>query len=148
MPFKAKFACLDSSSHAAYILSIESNICDLLKIQGLDSEPIGVYEDILQGIIHVITNAELCVFTYSRGSKQLLRKSSFVFAMNILQLNTQLITLTELQQHFRQAQKLKRQVSDETDETGTEEFDQFSFRQQFINETFFKRHGAAASASG
>lgn len=47
MPFKSHYACIDDTSFAAYVLSIENNKCDLIKIQGLDSQPIGVYEDAL-----------------------------------------------------------------------------------------------------
>ena len=87
MPYKARYACIDSESFAAYVLSIENNRCDVLKIQGLDSAPAGVYEDALQGLIHVITEDNLSVFTYSRGAKQMVRKSSYTFAMDILSLN-------------------------------------------------------------
>jgi hypothetical protein len=68
--------------------------------------------------------------------------------MDILQFNHQIITLTELQQHFRQAAKLKRQVSEETEENGGEEYDQFSFRQQYVSEALLKRSGGTASSSG
>lgn len=101
MPFKARYACLDSESFAAYVLTIDGQNVDLLKLQGLDSAPIGVYEDVLQNLVHVITSEQLSVYTFSRGGKRLLRKSNYVHAMDMLQLNQQIITLTELQQHFR-----------------------------------------------
>lgn len=69
----------------------------MLKMQGLDSAPIGVYEDVLQNLVHAVTSEQLSVYTFSRGGKQLLRKSSYVSAMSMLQLNQQVITLTELQ---------------------------------------------------
>lgn len=96
MPYKARYACLDTESFAAYVLTIEGGHVDVLKMQGLDSAPIGVYEDILQNLVHVVTSQHLCAYTFSRGGKQLLRKSSYVQVMSMLQLNQQVITLTEL----------------------------------------------------
>lgn len=47
MPYKARYACLDAESFAAYVVTIEGAHVDVLKMQGLDSAPIAVYEDIL-----------------------------------------------------------------------------------------------------
>ena len=69
VPFKASYACIDEANKAVYVLQITNNACDMLKIQGLDSAPIGVYEDALQNLVHVITDDHLNVYTYNRRSK-------------------------------------------------------------------------------
>ena len=106
MPFKTSYACLDNSSNAAYVLTITNGGCDILKVQGLDSPIIGVYEDIIQNVVHVITEANLNVYSYNKRSKQLIRKNNYMFALTILQANPTIITLTEKQQHFRHAARL------------------------------------------
>jgi hypothetical protein len=52
----------------------------MMKINGLDSAPIGVYEDVLSNNVHVITNKDLNVYSYNKRSKMLVRKSNFAFA--------------------------------------------------------------------
>lgn len=47
MPFKSSYACLDLEQNAAYIISIQNQQLDMLKVIGLDSAPIGIYEDVL-----------------------------------------------------------------------------------------------------
>jgi len=41
----------------------------MLKLHGLDSAPIGIYQDALQSIVHVITEKNLNVYTYNKRSK-------------------------------------------------------------------------------
>jgi hypothetical protein len=50
-----------------------------MQINGLDSRPIGVYEDALQNLIHVVTNQNLNVYSYNKRSKRLVRKSGYQF---------------------------------------------------------------------
>jgi hypothetical protein len=89
------------------------------------------------------------VYTFSRGGKQLLRKSSYVSTMSMLQLNQQVITLTELQQHFRHAGRISKQAQPErAGEEADKAYDPFSFKQQFMQDAAHKRSGGAASASG
>ena len=86
MPFKASYACFDCESNAVHILSIsdKEKSCEVFKISGLDSNPIAVYEDVLQNIVHVITDKNVNVFTYNKRSKILQRKSNYQFAQSIL----------------------------------------------------------------
>ena len=67
----------------------------MLKAQGLDSRPIGVYEDTLQNLVHVVTERNLNVYTYNQLSKQLLRKSGYAFAQATLQMNQTVGVLLE-----------------------------------------------------
>lgn len=56
MPFKSSYGCIDETENSVYILSIlKDNTCDMINIHGMDSTPIGIYEDALQNFIHVIT---------------------------------------------------------------------------------------------
>lgn len=99
--------------------------------------------------MHVVTNQTLCAYTYSRGGKQLLRKSSYVSLMTMLQLNQQVITLTELQQHFRHAGRLGKQAQPEQAKDEADAvYDPFSFKQQFLQDASHKRSSGAGSASG
>ena len=97
MPFRASYACLDTEHDAMYILQIQNGQCEVLKIHGLDSTPIGVYEDALQNVVHVITEKDLNVYSYNKRSKQLIRKSNYAFAQSTLQKNQTILTLTEKQ---------------------------------------------------
>lgn len=136
MPGKAAYACLDSESKAAYVLSIDNASCDLLKVIGLDSAPIGVYEDCLQNVIHVVTEAHLNVFSYNKRSKQFLRRSNYQFAASSLQLQPTVLTLTEKQQHFRHSARLSLQ---------SRSYDQYSYEQQFLEDS---QKGQSGQVSG
>ena len=37
------------------MISIDGEYCDILRAVGLDSAPIGIYEDALQNTIHIVT---------------------------------------------------------------------------------------------
>ena len=80
MPFKSSYACLDLEQNAVYLLSIQNNFFDVLKINGLDSAPVGVYEDVMSNTVHVITEKDLNVYSYNKRSKRLIRKSNYAFA--------------------------------------------------------------------
>lgn len=69
------------------ILSINFNDCDLMKCGGLDSEPIGVYEDVVQSLIHIVTAKELNVYTFSKRTKRFVRRSGYAFAQSLVQMN-------------------------------------------------------------
>ena len=139
MPFRASYACLDTEHDAMYILQIQNGQCKMLKIHGLDSTPIGVYEDALQNVVHVITEKDLNVYSYNKRSKQLIRKSNYAFAQSTLQMNQTILTLTEKQQHFKQAGRLAQHF----DSAQLQKYDQYSFSQQFQDRG---RAGASGSA--
>jgi len=60
---------LDTEHHAVYILQVQNAKWDVLKVHGLDSTPIGVYEDALQNVVHVITWKNLNIYSYNKRSK-------------------------------------------------------------------------------
>lgn len=95
LPFRASYACIDTHQFAVYVLQIQNAGCEVLKAQGLDSKPIGVYEDALQNLVHVVTERNLNVYTYHQVSKQLLRKSGYAFAQATLQINQTIGMLLE-----------------------------------------------------
>ena len=97
----------------------------MIQIHCLDSKPIGVYEDAVQGIIHVVTDDHLNVYSYSKRSKKLLRKSNFTFAWSGLHINQILHTLIERQHHFKLAGRYASQFDSNSS------YDLYSFQQQF-----------------
>lgn len=87
-----------------YLLTItKSNQCDMMTIQGLDSTPIGVYDDVLQNFVHVVTSENLNVYTFNKRSRRIIRKSNYTFAQGLLQINQTIYAMVEKQQYFKLA---------------------------------------------
>jgi DNA-binding beta-propeller fold protein YncE len=87
LPFKSSFSLIDRQNNQVILLQINPSGCQIMLCSGLDSEPIGVYEDPVQSLVHVVTSSNLNVFTFSRRTKRLVRRSGYAFAQSLVQMN-------------------------------------------------------------